>query len=331
MLLVVTNRTDLSSDYLIVKLKSRSVPFVRLNTEDYGFTYKIKINIGKQIRNFVIEFTDGQTIRMDEITSVYFHHPNPPILENIVTEADREFAERETLEVLRSIWRMIPEQKWLNHPINLWRAVNKVEQLLAAFEIGLDIPETLIASDKDSISSFIKNAKRNIIAKAVKHGFISCDGKILVAPSQRLPSTYLEDFQSFAEIPTVYQHEIDKVYDVRVVVVGQKLFATAIHSQNYTETEVDWRIGDIVGIDLYHEKIDLPNGVENKCKELVSFFSLQYSSMDFVLGKDRKYYFLELNPNGQWAWIEQIVGYPIRDAILDNLIDEHINNGCKRN
>jgi len=66
MLLVITNQTDLSSDYLIVKLKSRKVPFVRLNTEDYGVAYKIKINIGQQNRNFVIEFKNGQTIRMDE-------------------------------------------------------------------------------------------------------------------------------------------------------------------------------------------------------------------------------------------------------------------------
>ena len=207
---------------------------------------------------------------------------------------------------------------WLNHPRNLWRAVNKVEQLVTAADIGLEIPETLIASDKNSISDFIKKGN-SVIAKAVKHGFVNKNGETWVASTQRLPSTFIEDYNLFAEIPAIYQHEIIKTYDIRVVVVGEKLFSTAIHSQNFKETEVDWRIGDITGIDLAHKKINLPNEIENKCKRLLKFFSLQYSSMDFVLGKDGRYYFLELNPNGQWAWIEQIVRYPIRDAIIDNL------------
>jgi glutathione synthase/RimK-type ligase-like ATP-grasp enzyme len=281
--------------------------------------YKINISIGQKVKNFTIRFPDSQEINMDEITSVYFHHPNPPNFGRFVTEVDREFAERESIEVLRSIWRMIPEKKWLNHPINLWRANNKIEQLIAASNFGFDIPETFMSSDKDSVSAFINKDKKDVIAKAVKHGFINRDGKTWVASTQRLPVNYLENFDTFAEIPTLYQHEIKKIYDIRVVVVGEKIFASAIHSQNFKETEIDWRVGDIVGIELCHEKIDLPKAVENKCKKLMKYFSLQYSSMDFVFAEDKKYYFLELNPNGQWAWIEQIVGYPIRDAIIDNL------------
>jgi glutathione synthase/RimK-type ligase-like ATP-grasp enzyme len=116
-----------------------------------------------------------------------------------------------------------------------------------------------------------------------------------------------------------YQHEIDKIYDLRVILVGDKIFPTAIHSQDQQETAVDWRVADLKELQLRHEKIFLPKQLKQKCRELVRFFSLRYSSMDFVLGKDGKYYFLELNPNGQWAWIEQLVGYPIRDAIINTL------------
>jgi len=157
MLLVITNRSDLSSDYLILKIKERSIPFARLNTEDYGIDYKIDINLSKTSNRFVIKYKDGITIEDEEISAVYFHHPSPPIVEDVVTKIDQEFAAREALEVLRSIWRMIPEKKWLNHPKYLWRAVNKVEQLLEAVNIGFHIPNTLITSDKDSVSSFIES------------------------------------------------------------------------------------------------------------------------------------------------------------------------------
>jgi len=318
---VITNRSDLSSDYLIVRIKNRSIPFIRLNTEEYGIKYKIDITLSNTSSTFIINFEDGSTISKEEITAVYFHHPNPPILGDTVAEDDREFAEREILEVLRSVWRMIPEDLWLNHPKNLWRAINKVEQLTEALSIGFQIPDTLISSDKKAISSFVQSSEKSIIAKAVKHGFVNRENKIWVASTRRLSDGYLEDYESYAEIPITYQHEIEKAFDIRVVVVGKEVFATAIHSQAHKETEVDWRLGDLLDIDLRHEKIILPESIEKKCQELVRHFSLQYSSMDLVCSKNNEYYFLELNPNGQWAWIEQEAGHPIRDAIIDTLTE----------
>jgi len=319
-LLIVTNRTDLASDYLILKLKSREIPFIRLNTESLGYEYWVDLVLNKSSANFLITFSDGKRVRRNDITSVYFRQPNPPSLPNFLTEADREFAERESLELLRSLWRMIPKTKWLNHPVNLWRATNKIEQLSVASEIGFNIPITLVSSNKDSVASFIRSSQDRIVAKAIKHGFLSCNNEVWVAATRRLPPDYIDNFESFAQLPMTYQFEIDKIYDLRVVVIDKKVFTTAIHSQDYEETRIDWRVGDLQGLQLRHEIISLPKSLENKCKKIVKSFSLRYSSMDLVLGKDGKYYFLELNPNGQWAWIEQLVGHPIREAIIDALI-----------
>jgi glutathione synthase/RimK-type ligase-like ATP-grasp enzyme len=320
MLLIVTNSTDLASDYLILRLKSRGIPFVRLNTEAFGYGYCVELRLTKSRAGFLIEFSDGQKLEPKDITSVYFRQPHAPTLQGRVAEVDREFAEREALELLRSVWRMIPEKKWLNHPRNLWRAVNKVDQLLAALDLDLDIPTTLITSKKDSVASFIQDADGHIVAKAIKHGFLLRNDELWVATTQRLPSNYMAEFESFAQVPMTYQHEIRKICDLRVVIVRDAVFATAIYSQESEETVVDWRVGDLKQLQLRHEKVYLSKSLENKCKDLLRFFSLQYSSMDFALGEDGIYYFLELNPNGQWAWIEQLVGHPIRDAIIDTLI-----------
>lgn len=319
MLLIVTNKSDLASDYLIIQLKANRIPFKRLNTEDLGKEFNIEIIINKTDIGFIIEFSDGFTLKENEINSVYFRQPNPPNFDGLVSESDKEFAEREAIELLRSVWRMIPEEKWLNHPKKLWIAVNKVEQLIVANKLGFNIPKSLITSKKQSVASFIDKTNNRVIVKAIKHGFQTRKNGIWVAVTQRLPLNFLNNFETYANLPMNYQSEIEKQYDIRVVVVGNKIFSTAIHSQEYKETSVDWRVGDLREIPLHHEKIKLPSTLEKKCKNLTDYFSLQYSSMDFILGKDGKYYFLELNPNGQWAWIEQLVGYPIRETIIETL------------
>lgn len=321
MLLIVTNRSDLACDYLILRLMAREVPFIRLNTEDLGQEFWVDLMINKSRARFVIEFPNGTKLGPEDIVSVYFRQPNPPKVLGCSSNDDREFAEREALELLRSLWRMIPERMWLNHPRHLWRAANKVDQLLAAIEVGLDFPATLISSRKDSIAAFVKTTSGQVVAKAVKHGFLYRNEEIWVAATQRLSPDFLSDFHLYVETPSTFQHEIEKVYDIRVVVVREKVFATAIHSQVFEETAVDWRLGDLKQLQLHHERILLPKALEAKCRNLVDFFSLGYSSMDFVRGQDGAYQFLELNPNGQWAWIEQLVGYPIRDAIIDALTE----------
>lgn len=117
----------------------------------------------------------------------------------------------------------------------------------------------------------------------------------------------------------ITQEEIKKQYDVRVTVVGSQLFATAILSQEHEETTVDWRKGSRP--DLQHERIDLPREVEEKCFALMKRLNLRYGAIDLVCDLQGKLWFLEINPNGQWAWIENLTGYPIAAAIVDELED----------
>jgi len=100
-------------------------------------------------------------------------------------------------------------------------------------------------------------------------------------------------------------------------------FATAIWSQEKGDTEVDWRKGSHP--DLEHEAISLPDEVAEQCRELVRRMNLRYGAIDLVCDRDGKLWFLEINPNGQWAWIENQTGYPIATAIVDEL--ESIKNG----
>ena len=319
MLLIVTNKSDLTCDFLILRLKERNLPFWRLNTEDYGSAFHINISFQGQKPLYDIVLSDGSVIRDNDVRAVYFRQPIAPEVAAYVTEADQVFAQREAKEILRSLWRIIDQDKWLNHPKQLWLASNKLEQLTVAKRLGFKIPSTCLTSDSSVIQKFSKAHNGRVICKAVKHGFLRQGDMVRTAPTQRVGPEFLDQIDDYAPLPMIFQQEIPKTFDVRVTVVGQRVFATAIHSQTHSETEVDWRLWDFYDFDLVHEAITLPASIARQCRAIIEHYSLNYGAIDLVQSIHNEYFFLELNPNGQWAWIEQKTGYPIRDALIDSL------------
>ena len=316
MLLIVTNKTDLACDYLILYLNDRQIPFVRLNTEDFNRRFTLDLTIDNRHVDFLLSNQAHATLTARDISGVYFVQPRAPRPPQDIAQSDAEFAMREASETLRSFWRIIDINKWVNHPRNLWQATNKIEQLCVASKLGMNIPETIVTSSKSSISKFIQRIDGALICKAVRHGFLRNETHTKFAPTQRIDSRYLDEFDDFAQVPMIYQKEIRKIFDVRVIVIDDKVFATAIHSQAHRDTEVDWRIWDFRDFDLHHEKITLPDDVVEDCIRITAKYGLRYSAIDLVYGTDDKFYFLELNPNGQWVWIERKTDYPIRKSLV---------------
>lgn len=299
-------------------MKERGINFTRLNTEDIGLTVSIDLSVSNNSVDFKIVFPDDTTLLRSAITGVYFRQPIPPNLKELVVEEELDFANVEVLELLRSVWRMLPDELWLNHPKKLWAASNKLEQLAVAASIGLLIPNTLVSSNLSSIESFSKNENSELIAKAIRHGFINKDRSVFLAGTQRIPKDFAGIIDNYAAVPMMFQKEIQRDCDLRVVVVDDKIFPTSIIYDDHSKN-VDWRISDLQGEQLKYSKTTIPPALEDKCKSIVRLFGLRYSSIDMIKDISGNYYFLELNPNGQWAWIEQSTGYPIRDAIIDSL------------
>lgn len=320
MLLIVSNTKDLAVDYLILKLEERNVRFFRLNTDSYLRDFYLEFSLSNKPCKASIYSKYRGKIALPDIQAVYFRQPVRPSLSKLVIESHVGFAERESTEVLRSLWRAIDDRIWLNNPKNLFIASNKFSQLLVAQQLGFKVPETLISTDKNSIRRFINRFNGRVVCKAVKHGFFKQHGKTLLAFTRRINTDFLNNLDEYCAIPMVYQQEIKKVYDLRVTVVDDSVFATAIMSQEHAETEVDWRTWDVVSdVNLRHKRVELPHEIEAMCIEITQRFNLRYSAIDMILSEDGSCYFLEMNPNGQWAWIEGITGYPIRDSIIRSL------------
>lgn len=311
MLLLVTNRRDITTDYVVAELQRRDIPYFRLNTEQLPQALCTMSPFPRQAWSIEI---DGRCITGKQITAAYFRRPGAPSIPAAVSDGgERAYVEAEWSSFLKSLYTRL-EGVWLNSPTDIWLAEDKPKQLLLAHEIGFNVPLATITNDIDSARQVAQRAPA--IGKPLRQALISGEQERVIFTT-RLGKLKDADASAIALAPFIVQSEIRKKYDVRVTAVGDKLFATAIWSQECSETEVDWRQGSRP--DLKHERICLPELVQEQCRELLHRLNLRYGAIDFICDEAGVLWFLEINPNGQWAWIENLTGYRIAEAIVDEL------------
>ena len=123
----------------------------------------------------------------------------------------------------------------------------------------------------------------------------------------------LDDLEGLRLAPVTFQDYVHKVADIRVTVVGQDVFAAEILSQENKSSKVDWRATDDPALE--HREHEVPSDVSSLCRALVQELGLRFGAIDFGLTQDGSYVFFEINPNGEWLWIETLLGYPIAERI----------------
>lgn len=317
MFLLVTNRRDITMDFVVAELHKRGLPYFRLNTELLPLSQS---TMGvSTMDDWTIEL-EGKLITGRDVTAAYFRRPGAPQAPEFVVDAgERAYIEAEWSSFLKSLYFRL-EGRWFSDPTQIFLAEDKPRQLIIAHQLGFNIPSTAITNQLKPAESL--TAEGRAVGKPLRQAVLPGALEKVMFTSRLHPLT-AADAPALGLAPLIVQAEVRKSYDVRVTVVGIQVFATAIWSQDKEETEVDWRRGSHP--DLRHEAISLTDEVVTQCRELVRRFNLRYGAIDLVCDRNKKLWFLENNPNGQWAWIENQTGYPIAAAIVDEL--EMIRNG----
>jgi glutathione synthase/RimK-type ligase-like ATP-grasp enzyme len=120
--------------------------------------------------------------------------------------------------------------------------------------------------------------------------------------------------------PTILQPYIEKAYELRCVVMGDKVFAARLDSQAIESTRTDWRAGEE---DVEHEVFDLPEHVQAALRNMMRSFEINFASIDMIVTPEDEFVFLDLNPNGQWLWLEEELGLPLVAGMADLLTKEY--------
>jgi glutathione synthase/RimK-type ligase-like ATP-grasp enzyme len=206
--------------------------------------------------------------------------------------------------------------RWVNNPIAVGGASYKPEQLARATRHGFSVPDSLITSDPTAAERFCVERNWRVIAKPIGHGEIRAE----VPEADRLVYTNALDASNAAILervrncPTLFQSHLSKAVDLRITVVGAECVAVALHSQEREHSHTDCRRDNM--LQMRYSMATLPSGLADALINLTRSYGLYYAAIDMVLDPQGKYWFLELNPAGQWAWLEQEIGAPISDALI---------------
>ena len=259
-----------------------------------------------------VTISDGdRSISGKEVKSVWYRRNVAPNLPESLDSGTRDFCERETRAFLGGALEALPTQRWLSFPQAIWRAERKPYQLAMAAQLGFTIPRTIMTNDPAAARGLAQS--RRLVAKAVSSGYIAgSTGNQAIFTSALAPAD-LEDLDGLVLAPVTFQEKVEKSSDIRVTVVGDEIFAAEILSQDRESSRVDWRATD--DPNLEHRPHELPATLAHRCRHLVSYLGLSYGAIDFALKPDGTYVFLEINPNGEWLWLEDKLGLSISDRI----------------
>jgi glutathione synthase/RimK-type ligase-like ATP-grasp enzyme len=251
---------------------------------------------------------------LDEFPAVWFRRPVAP-RPTPGGPSLGEWATRESEEALRGLWHG-HEAFWVNHPDDNRRAEFKQVQLLTAQELGFEIPRTLVTNSARQARDFATAFPEGIICKPLRLGRLIHAGEERLFMTSQVSSEQLAQFPEGGET-YLLQALIEKQADIRVTVIGERVFAVEIDSQSHASSRVDWRQG---GTALTHTPHKLPEQAARLCLALCAAYGLRFAAIDLALRPDGSYTFFEVNPNGQWAWIEQMTGQPLSAALADLLL-----------
>lgn len=319
--LIITSRADLHADHLSKKLVERAIPTARLNLDE--LPVNLSVGYTTEEGHSVWRVDDGSKsclFKPEEVTAVWYRRPFITRYDRAEQKASVAFAGRETEAYLSDVCACLPDVKWINHPVRNQIAGNKLGQLRLARQLGFRIPETIVTNDEEEADRFIKRlAPQKVVYKTLSRPFVSETEETYRSVYTSLVEMSPQVARSIKLAPCLFQECVEKDCELRITVVGEQVFATRLFSQEHISTAIDWR-RDQHKVKLRQELCVLDPKIERLCVKLVKQLGLVFGAIDIIVTPKGEYVFLEINPNGQWLWMEVLLGAKISEALMRELI-----------
>lgn len=314
-IVILSQEIDPHADTMVGVLKDRGIRPVRFHTKDFPSAVRLTIRSARDGAEEIIISSDDWTIAGDEILSVWNRRPDTPAIDSSLSPEEARMALAECHASLVGFYRICPGL-WVNHPDKNRVANSKSLQQQAAKTLGLKVADTLLTNDPAEARRFYEAHGGNIIFKLQRASLWS-EEKALSIYTARVKPAQLEKLDLLRHAPGYFQEYIEKRLELRVTIVGSRIFSAALHSQEIPAGRIDWRKATE---QIRHEVYELPTEIEKALLGLMAHFGLHYGAIDMIVTPQGEHIFLEINPNGQFGWIDQATGLPIYQALADLLM-----------
>lgn len=296
MILILSQNQETTTNEVIKWLSLMNKKFIRVHEDEI---FEIKINK----KRIFIE-SQRNLFFLDDITSVWYRrgglrfsriqYKNPSI--NNHMDETQYLLEDYVLKTLES-------KRYINKQSN--NHLNKLSNLEEAKKVGLNVPKYFLAENTKEVilnKTVTKSIAENIILDSF---YEDSDGIIYTSII-----TQEEDNDFFI---TFFQEKIEKDFEIRSFYLNGNTWSTAIFSQNDEQTKIDFRKYDH-NKPSRNVKYNLPKHIEEKTHNLMQRLDLNCGSIDFIKSGDR-YYFLEVNPIGQFLGLSAVCNYSLEKEI----------------
>lgn len=211
------------------------------------------------------------------------------------------------------------ENKFVNSSVyNCLKCQSKILTFLAAKKVGLETADSYIGNSKKTIFEFLE-ANNPAALKTLHQMNLQHEGEPTMLLTQRVNLEDFSDYQQSHESPLFLQKYIDKVYDLRLVIIGQKVMSCKIDATQSSIGRVDYRAYDLPNTP--HTEVQISAKLQNQVKQLCQILQLEYACLDFCVDSFGRHWLLDVNPFGRYLWMEYATGMLISDNLSKFLLN----------
>lgn len=312
MILIISHRADPHAAEVQRHLAGAGADALLFDTANFPRDIRLDIRHANGQPSAATALVDGVRHAMSEVRAVWWRRPQPfEVQADVAAGEDRGFAFAECHAAITGLWSCL-DAFWVNRPECDEVAGRKAYQLKLAVGLGLKVPRTLITNDPASAAAFIDHEGA---AGTIYKAFSATEGAWRETRLLRPEEHAQLDAVRFA--PLIFQEHIRADIDLRITMIGDAIFPAEIRSGD-TDYRVDFRMTMHLAPTRPHA---LPEGVAAKLRALMNKLGLVYGAIDMRLTPEGEYVFLEVNPAGQWLFIEERTGQPISAALARHLFE----------
>ncbi|TSJ46718.1 hypothetical protein [Fluviicola chungangensis] len=310
MILVFTERADLNSRIVLSYLNNYEEPF-EVFLEDDAIELEYLININRNQFDYRIYKNHRFVCDSSDLKSVWYRRTDIQVYRFGTGEFSQEGLKTYSREHMNTRYEQIQRCFHAKRCLGKFGFgnYNKIEFLEQCISLNIEIPGTLITGSKQHLLEFWKNCRGGIITKSLAFPFecvnYSQSGE---ADSYRMGYTIsvgeaeLESLPDFFDL-SLFQEKLDKLFEIRAIYLNGSVYSEAIFSQSREVAALDYRLGYDSGMRMCN--YTLPDTIEEQVQRLMEKLDLNFGSLDIVVTTDKRYVFLEVNPNGQYGAVSQ--------------------------
>lgn len=293
--LILSGLYDFSTDLVALQLQHAGIRYVRLNREQFA---NHRLTLDPLVPELIIHGPSGNYHIGRELTSVWFRQPvflrNTP---SAVLSPAEQLERSQWTAFLRGLC-VFRHVAWMNFPGATYIAESKPYQLSVAADCGFRVPKTLATNDAKRIRDTFPE---NFVIKSLDTVLLRDGDDCLFTYTTLNPGIELND-ESVNAAPLLAQHALEEKIDLRVTVVGEKVFAVRVLSRA-SGIVGDWRV--VPKYELKFQDIELNEETARRCQLLAQRLGLSFAAIDLV-ETPGGIFFIEVNPTGEWGWLSTV-------------------------